>query len=518
MRNVSNFIFLAALMLLLATGCNRAPTAVADETQSTSPTATEALDQAAETPTDPATEVPEATALPVASPLPTFTPLPTAVPAPFQGQSVMGVELWGQNIVSQIPPAASGGAFWVRWNGILWSDVEPNEGDRIWEALGAYEQQFQDLAANDLKLIAIVRSTPRWAQAVPGKFCGPVAEAKLAAFGEFMFDLVSRYSREPYHIKYWELGNEPDVDPSLVPPNSPFGCMGDKNDPFYGGGAYARLLNAVYPRIKAADPEAQLLVGGLLMDCDPVDPPETAPGSGVPKYCDPSRFIEGILANGGGDSFDGISFHAYDFYNFQNGFFANDNWHSGFGSEVGLFPVLVAKSRYLKNILAQYGYFNKSLFNTETALLCGSTGQEPFCQGAGFNQMKADYVPITYSAALAEGLQGNIWFYLQGGWRRSGLIQNNGSPLSAYGAFQFASQMLDGKVFWGQVSGADGVAGYMFRQGDQETWVLWSSDGNARLMEVDRMPTAVFSALGVPQNPTQTLEITISPIYVAWAP
>ena len=39
------------------------------------------------------------------------------------------------------------------------------------------------------------------------------------------------------------------------------------NDPYYGGGYYAEMLKIVYPQIKAADPEAQILIGGLLLFC-----------------------------------------------------------------------------------------------------------------------------------------------------------------------------------------------------------------------------------------------------------
>jgi len=49
-----------------------------------------------------------------------------------------------------------------------------------------------------------------------------------------MSELVTRYSKPPFNIKYWEIGNEPDIDPSLIAPTEPFGCWGDQNDEFYG--------------------------------------------------------------------------------------------------------------------------------------------------------------------------------------------------------------------------------------------------------------------------------------------
>jgi hypothetical protein len=83
-----------------------------------------------------------------------------------------------------------------------------------------------------------------------------------------MHDLVARYSVPPYNVKYWELWNEPDVDPALaglIGGDIPFGCWGDSTDPYYGGGYYAEMLKAVYPRIKAADPQAQVARGRIAL-------------------------------------------------------------------------------------------------------------------------------------------------------------------------------------------------------------------------------------------------------------
>jgi hypothetical protein len=112
-----------------------------------------------------------------------------------------------------------------------------------------------------LNIILIIRSTPSWAQKRSGVSCGAVKFEKLSAFSKFVGDAVARYSNPPYNVKYWELGNEPDIDPSLVPSDNPFGCWGDDTDLYYGGGYYAEMLKQIYPVIKAADPEAHVLIG-----------------------------------------------------------------------------------------------------------------------------------------------------------------------------------------------------------------------------------------------------------------
>ena len=512
-------VFLTVLLFLLV-GCSEAtpsptagppPTEIAVVEVGESAVATEAA--AAEV----TAAAPGETEPTAAVAAPTFTPGPTALPAPFLGESIMGIELIGPNFGSQAGLSANAGAFWIRWNAVFWSDVEPTEGDRIWGALSIFDQQILSLASQNLPPIVIVRSTPVWAQMEPGSFCGPILPEALDNFGIFMYELVARYSAPPYNVKYWELWNEPDVDPRLVPSDQIYGCWGDEDDAFYGGGRYAEMLKVAYPAIKEADPEAQVLVGGLLLDCDPVNPPEISPGSGVPKYCGPSKFLEGILINGGGDFFDGVSFHAYDQYDPTSGFFGNPNWHSGYTLS-GLIPVLVPKVRFIKSVLATYGYSDKYLINTETSLLCGATGAEPDCNNGAHTEMKTDYVAMSYTAAAAEGLVGNIWFTLDRPWRRSALTLPNGSPTTAFVAYNFVAQQLEGASFWGNVAEFEGVTGYKFRRGDLEFWVVWSLDAGDHIIELPEMPSALYDVVGTQLQPVQTLAITESPVYVMFGP
>ena len=67
-----------------------------------------------------------------------------------------------------------------------------------------------------------------------------------------MAEAVERYSAPPYNVIYWEVGNEPDIDPSLVDGDEIYGCWGDKTDAYYGGGYYAEVLKQVYPAVKKA--------------------------------------------------------------------------------------------------------------------------------------------------------------------------------------------------------------------------------------------------------------------------
>ena len=245
---------------------------------------------------------------------------------------------------------------------IPWEEVEPTEGARNWSALATLEQNMKAASRNDFSPVVLVRRTPSWAQQVSGKPCSPITVDKLDEFAAFMTDLVNRYKGWPYNVKYWELWNEPDIDPDdpgLLSPYKWRGCWGDDSDSVgYGGGTYAEMLKVVYPAIKSADPNAKVIVGGLLLDCNP----------DLYAGCEPSKFLKGILDNGGGNYFDGVGFHSYDYYNNVLGRYGSAGWNS-YWDVTG--PVVIAKSNYLRSLLDDpaYGLSGKFLINLESAVL-----------------------------------------------------------------------------------------------------------------------------------------------------
>jgi hypothetical protein len=404
--------------------------------------------------------------------------------------------------------------YWIRNNGLFWEDVEPIEGNRNWEALAKLDTELQAASEQGYEVILIIRKAPEWARMVPDYNCSPIKPEKIAAFANFMHDVVVKYSASPYHVKYWELGNEPDVDHKFIRPNMPFGCWGDDQEEHYGGSYYAEMLKADYPQIKAADPEAQVLVGGLLLDCDPVIPPETSPGSGEYKNCSSSKFFEGILQNGGGDFFDGVSFHAYDYYFGEFAKYGNSNWHSSWDTTG---PTLITKANYLQSLLGAYGYPEKFLINTETAVICGSDGTEPQCQAEEFDRTKANYAAQSFSAALAEGLRGNVWYSITG-WRGSGLVKSDLQPTFASTGYQFSLHMLENVAYLGPISEFPGAFGYKFRKDGQDFWVVWGIQETPQSIDLPEVPQAIYDVYGNPLPVSQTIELTLNVIYLEFAP
>jgi hypothetical protein len=402
---------------------------------------------------------------------------------------------------------------WTRFDKFHWDVAEPQRTDPPtydWSQVDA--AGLENAGASGIRTIAIVLFAPGWAQKYPPSACGPIAEEALEHFGQFMNAAVSRYSQPPYNIHDWELGNEPDVDRNLVGSRSGFGCWGEADDPYYGGGYYAEMLKVVYPQIKAADPEANVIIGGLLLDCDPDNPPEKSPG--VPENCVQARFLEGILLNGGGDYFDGVSFHSYDYYSNEIGKYYNVNWHSASGTTG---PVLTAKTRFLRNVLESNGYPDKFLLNTELALICGTDGKEPECKTEEYTASKAYYVAQATATGLAEGLDANVWYSLRG-WRGSGLVDNKLNPNPAYQAFLFTIEQLDRAAFQGEITSFPGVKGYEFQKDGGRTWILWSQDRQPHVAALPEAPAAIFDVFGASQPASQELTITVAPVYIEWNP
>ena len=413
----------------------------------------------------------------------------------FPLRTIFGMETTSLDNAGALPQIIGAGATLVRRNALMWSDVEPTPGARNWSAVAGLEQELQNAALNNIQTILIVRGTPGWAQLVPGSQCGPIQPAQIGAFGVFLRDVAQRYSNR---VAYLEIGNEPDVAANTS--SDPFGCWGNPSDPlYYGGAAYGYMLTQVYPQIKAVNPGMQVLIGGLLLDCDPRNPP-------AGKDCRPARFLEGILNAGAANSFDGVSFHAYDFSSLSEalGSYSNSSWASS-SSTTG--PVVIAKARFIRQVLASKGALNKILINTETALICYQCASK----GPVFEESKAYYVPQAYAVALAEGLQAQIWYSWQG-WNNSDL--DDPTYPKALTAYTVARQKLAEVAFIREVTGLAGVKAYEFQKGNRKLWVAWALDGATHPTALPAASLSIEDVYGVAQANGTSVAITLKPLYI----
>jgi len=407
------------------------------------------------------------------------------------------------------------GTYWIRRNGLLWSDVQPDEfGGYDWNAVANLEQEMINASSNGMEMILVVRSTPLWAQTEEyyGIYCGPIKPEKLGAFGDFMYAAVQRYSQPPYNVKYWEMWNEPDAATNLFEVgHSVFGCWGDEEAADYGGGYYADMLQAVYPRIKQADPYAQVILGGLILDCMESNPD-----------CLPIKFLEGILKHNGDDDgknyFDIADLHAFDYYGGVLGEFSHPKWNSSWDEEG---PVAIAKAQFVRSVLGRNGASDKGIMVNEVALLCGGDSCPPNDPefDPDFVATKTYYIAKVYAASIAEGFQATIWYDLSVNWRNSSLLKKDLTYTDAFWAFQTAKNSLGASSWSRDIDEYPGVAGYEFDRGDRIIWLLWSLDGAPHVIS---LPSAPLSAWDVLNNPVSVIGsimlVGMEPIYLEWLP
>jgi hypothetical protein len=96
-----------------------------------------------------------------------------------------------------------------------------------------------------------------------------------AAYASFMASLARQFAGR---VAVWELWNEPD---------GTFWTGGKPAPP----GAYADMLRRTYPAVKAADPSATVITGGLVGN--------------------DWEFVQALYANGAKGSFDAVAHHPY---------------------------------------------------------------------------------------------------------------------------------------------------------------------------------------------------------------
>jgi hypothetical protein len=428
-----------------------------------------------------------------------------------------GVEIVQGGVKSTIHRAEELGVTWARYNGILWNEAEVQQGEIDWSALITTETDIRMISDAGIEPMVIVRGTPAWARMdkYSDKECGPIREDTLDDFADFMFQMVSKYSKPPYDVKYWELGNEPDVDPRWYPAGYPFGCWGDNDDlQYYGGQYYAEMLKRVYPVIKIADPDAKVILGGLLLLCDPEDPPDG-------RDCREAKFIEGVFSNGGGDYFDILAYHSYPYWY---------EWMVNVDPDLIQFlwvqrgGILAGKTDYLREVMVKYD-IDKPLLMNEGGLMCGWPDDWPeqnaACKDGTFNNAQAVYSVRLYARTYALDVLGSSWYTLNGpNWRMGGLLTKTKEPLPAYNAIQFMISLLRDGQYNGQLSNGT-LEGYEFDDPVQNKiyQIYWSNDDTIFGVDKPANITKVYDIFGNDITPAgDVIPVGFQPIYIEIIP
>lgn len=415
--------------------------------------------------------------------------------------SVFGVEMHRLDAARGIDLLTASGTRWVRRNAMLWKVIEPARGGGYtWEhpAIKELEQEMIRASQLGIRLVLIVRGTPAWALPPKTGDCGPITPDAYGDFARFMAEAVKRYSAPPYNQLYWELGNEPDAP--VFEDDNVYGCWGVDGDPYFGGRAYGEMLKAVVPAMKAANPNVQVLNGGLLLDQPYVEgkSPNTM-----------GRFFEGILAAGGGAHIDIVSFHTYIFFRIpgQPDLGPREDW----------------RVTYLRDLMRRYQVPERPMMRTETALLCTVVTAE--CRWA-----QADLVGRTFARSVRDNLLATIWYvYDNDSFHNTAMIEPSDVwvPRPAYFAYRHTARMLNGARYLGPIPNLPAtVEGYSFSRAGQTVYIFWTDEpagvdfglavpAGAPVACTDRDGGPVACA---PAGGTLALSAQVSPAFVTVGP
>lgn len=172
------------------------------------------------------------------------------------------------------------GANWIRID-LSWARLQPTSSASFdWTGI---DRVVEAARARDLQVLGILAYTPVWARA-PGceSFaCPPIS---LTDFADFATTVVEHL--RPYGVTTYEVWNEPNLPKFWIAP-----------DPV----AYRNLLVRTNQAIKAEDPDATVLFGGMA----PTGPLGGAINAGI--------FLQEACSTGACSLVDGVAYHPYTF-------------------------------------------------------------------------------------------------------------------------------------------------------------------------------------------------------------
>jgi hypothetical protein len=182
------------------------------------------------------------------------------------------------SVDADIAGIADTGAKWIR-TAIRWDLVEPDSPSA--DDWTRADQIVNQSRSHGLDIVLDINGTPKWA----GNAGAGTAEfpRDLQTYATFAGKVAGRYKGT---VKAFELGNEPNHVKSFAHPDA---------------AVYAQVLKLSYPMIKAADPGALVLTGGLGGNNDKKG---NIPGD---------VFLADLYKAGAKGFFDAVSYHPYTY-------------------------------------------------------------------------------------------------------------------------------------------------------------------------------------------------------------
>ncbi len=363
-------------------------------------------------------------------------------------------------------------AGWVRtemyWNEIEPTNTAPDQFD--WDHADRIMEAFNFL---DVNVIATVDFAPGWAAY---RRNGLLKERGFEEMPEFITALVERYDGDGVddapcspRVDYWEFYNEPDRAPR---------AWGDYPD------QYARMLETVYPAVKAANANAQIMFGGIANDWF-----QDQGGQFV------RHWTEAVLDAGGGPYFDIMNLHAYP------------NFWPEHASQP---PGILEKVEKFRRILADYG-FDKPIVVTET-------GANSRYNKVIDNEVQARYVVEIFTQTMAANTLAPIWFMLYDtpdspGAYLNGLVTSDDPPQKkpVFYAYHTMVDLFESAEFTRilppEETGGEHILAYQFYDtaNDRDLYVMWVNP-----VDTEEWRTLRFEAASATQYSIYSDSLTIS--------
>jgi hypothetical protein len=310
--------------------------------------------------------------------------------APVASAAEAGVVLTTQGALQAADTTALGG-HWVRMFA-TWPDLEPQRGVYAPNWLASYETTIRALPPGT-KVILDVVGTPKWETGSSNEHTPPARPADYAAL---LGMLAQRYGRM---VTAYEIWNEEDASAWWANPNP---------------GAYVELLKAAYPVIKAADPAATVVMGGLT-------------GNDYP-------FLEGVYQAGGKGYFDVVAVHTDTACNILSPY----EFLRGAGNR--MIPDSFLAYREVHAVMLANGD-DKPIWMTEmswrtTSAVCSEGAWAGQKAGGVTDAQQATFLRQAYHCLAQDPyVQVALWFGLQDeGAAVSGLVRANGSRKPSFAA------------------------------------------------------------------------------------
>jgi hypothetical protein len=314
---------------------------------------------------------------------------------------------------------------WARVE-LRWDYIHPGPSDWNW---GLYDDLVNGYAAKDMRQLGLLTYSVAWASGGTGGGVVFGPPSNWAAYEAYVTATVNRYKDRIHH---WEVWNEPDA--------AFFWNGTDGGDPQ----GYLTLLQHAHKAIKAADPSAVVMNGGL---------------TGTERG---AKFMSKLLDMGAGPYLDAVAFHGY---------VSND------GLDTNVYPDIIWPM--ISQVRERAG---KPLWITEYGWDNGCGGATSTCSEAGQANRLARHTAMLFKLGGVERIF--IFQFKDPGNQPNslGLARADATKKQAFTAVATIAERLAGLTYERRVDlGVPGVWAMRFSNAARTVDIVWSQAGDTQL-------------------------------------